>query len=93
MLSGFQQLGTGVNSQKTSKRPSQLAVRVKEGMSLRNGMWHGLRNDITMAQKKKMAQTNKLNRKARASLPRLFWRQFEGATALLVHLLLLLKQG
>ena len=21
-------------------------VRVKEGMSLRNGMWHGLRNDI-----------------------------------------------
>ena len=29
----------------------------------------------------------------RASLPRLFWRQFEGALALPVHLLLLLKQG
>ena len=28
-----------------------------------------------------------------ASLPRLFWRQFEGAIALPVHLLLLLKQG
>ena len=25
-----------------------LAVRVKGGMSLRNGMWHGLRNDIIM---------------------------------------------
>ena len=24
------------------------AVRVKDGMSLRNGMWHGLRNDIIM---------------------------------------------
>ena len=24
------------------------AVRVKGGMSLRNGMWHGLRNDIIM---------------------------------------------
>ena len=23
-------------------------VRVKDGMSLRNGMWHGLRNDIIM---------------------------------------------
>ena len=23
-------------------------VRVKGGMSLRNGMWHGLRNDIIM---------------------------------------------
>ena len=68
-------------------------MRVKEGMSLRNGMWHGLRNDITMAQKMARAFLFKLNRKARASLPRLFWRQFEGATALLVHLLLLLKQG
>ena len=24
------------------------SVRVKGGMSLRNGMWHGLRNDIIM---------------------------------------------
>ena len=24
------------------------SVRVKDGMSLRNGMWHGLRNDIIM---------------------------------------------
>ena len=29
----------------------------------------------------------------RASLPRPFWRQFEGAIALPIHLLLLLKQG
>ena len=28
--------------------PSSLPVRVKDGMSLRNGMWHGLRNDIIM---------------------------------------------
>ena len=25
-----------------------LSVRVKGGMSVRNGMWHGLRNDIIM---------------------------------------------
>ena len=25
-----------------------IAVRVKGGMSLRNGVWHGLRNDIIM---------------------------------------------
>ena len=25
---------------------NQIAVRVKGGMSLRNGMWHGLRNEI-----------------------------------------------
>ena len=25
-----------------------LSVRVKGGMSLRNGIWHGLRNDIIM---------------------------------------------
>ena len=25
-----------------------VSVRVKGGMSLRNGMWHGLRNDIIM---------------------------------------------
>ena len=25
-----------------------VAVRVKDGMSLRNGMWHGLQNDIIM---------------------------------------------
>ena len=27
---------------------SQGGGRVKDGMSLRNGMWHGLRNDIIM---------------------------------------------
>ena len=26
----------------------KISVRVKGGMSLRNGMWHGLRNDIIM---------------------------------------------
>ena len=29
-------------------RSGILAVRVKEGMSLRNSMWHGLRNYIIM---------------------------------------------
>ena len=29
-------------------RSGILAVRVKGGMSLRNSMWHGLRNDIIM---------------------------------------------
>ena len=39
------------------------AVRVKGGMRLRNGMWHGLRNDVIMRNVKygKMAQRNKLN--------------------------------
>ena len=27
---------------------SQGGGRVKDGMSLRNGMWHGLRNDLIM---------------------------------------------
>ena len=39
-------------------------VRVKGGMSLRNGMWHGLRNGIIMQNVKygqKMAQRNTLN--------------------------------
>ena len=64
-------------------------------MSLRNGMWHGLRNDIIMRnliygkwRKEKIQQES-----MRASLPHLFWCQFEGAIDLLVHLLLLLMQG
>ena len=64
-------------------------------MNLWNGMWHGLRNDIIMrnfmengAKKKKNQQES-----MRASLPHYFWRQFERAIDLLVHLLLLLKQG
>ena len=32
-------------------------------------------------------------KRMRASLPRFFWRQFEGAIALTGYLLLLLKQG
>ena len=50
-------------------------------MSLRNGMWHGLRNDTTTRnliygkwRKEKIQQES-----MRASLPRLFWCQFEGA--------------
>ena len=31
-----------------SKKIALEPVRVKGGMSLRNGMWHGLRNDIIM---------------------------------------------
>ena len=38
-LRGMQFLGNTVQKK---------AVRVKGGMSLRNGMWHGLRNDIIM---------------------------------------------
>ena len=71
-------------------------MRVKDGMSLRNGMWHSLRYDIIMQnliygkwRKEKQIQQESM----RASLPRLFWRQFERAIDLPVHLLLLLKQG
>ena len=32
----------------SSDDPDIYPVRVKGGMSLRNGMWHGLRNDIIM---------------------------------------------
>ena len=35
-------------NKKNAGKPRVLAVRVKGGMSLRNGMWHGLRNDIIM---------------------------------------------
>ena len=59
-------------------------------MSLRNGMWHGLRNDLIM---RNLIYGKWRKESMRASLPRLFWRQFEGAIALPVHLLLLLKQG
>ena len=45
-------------------------VRVKGGMSLRNGMWHGLRNDISISAKKYVKQKSIL---LRASLPRLFF--------------------
>ena len=34
--------------QTESKTETIEAVRVKGGMNLRNGMWHGLRNDIIM---------------------------------------------
>ena len=65
--------------------PISFLVSVKGGMSLQNGMWHGLRNDIIMR--------NLIYGKwsMRTSLPRLFWRQFEGTIALPVHLLLLLR--
>ena len=66
-------------------------------MSLRNGMWHGLRNDIIMRNlicgKWRKEKQNVQQESMRASLPRYFWRQFERAIDLLVHLLLLLKQG
>ena len=66
-----------------SKNDQTRTVRVRGGMSLRNGLWHGLRNDIIMFNIWKMAQTNKLNKKACSRLCRAFlWRQFEGATAL-----------
>ena len=65
------------------------------GVNLSNGMWHGLRNDRIMRNliygkwrtKKKTFQQESTY----ASLPRYFWRQFERAIDLLVHLLLLLQ--
>ena len=42
-------LGKGVeNVTSNGMGRAVLAVGVKGGMSLRNGMWHGLRNDIIM---------------------------------------------
>ena len=38
----------GVSVQISRKFGKTFPVRVKGGMSLRNGMWHGLRNDIIM---------------------------------------------
>ena len=35
-------------TQHAARRHGITTVRVKGGMSLRNGMWHGLRNDIIM---------------------------------------------
>ena len=63
-------------------------------MSLRNGIWHGLRNDIIMRNVKYgNGAKNKLNRKAYARLCRAFlgsrWHKFEGTTALPVRLLLM----
>ena len=49
------------------------AVRVKDEMSLWNGMWHGLGNDIIMRNViHDMAQRNEINRKACALLCRAF---------------------
>ena len=64
-------------------------------MSLRNGMWRGLRNDIIMPNLiyAKNGGRKHAEESMRASLPRLFWRQFERAIDLPVHLLLLFKQG
>ena len=48
-------------------------MRVKGGMSLRNGMWNGLRNDIIMRNVKYENGAKKENKlkSMRASLPRL----------------------
>ena len=50
-------------------------VRGKGGMSLRNGIWHGLRKDYAKKRPGWIGVGNKLNRKACASLPSLVWRQ------------------
>ena len=69
-------------------------VGVKGGMSLRNGMWHGLRNDLCGIQFMENGAKKKIQQESmRACLPRLFWRQFGRAIDLPVHLLLLFKQG
>ena len=50
-------------------------MRVKGGMSLQNGMWHGLRNDIIMQNLiyGKWRKEKKFNRKACARLCRAFF--------------------
>ena len=58
----------------------KISMRLKGGMSLRNGMWHGWRNDIIMRNVKygKRRKEIKVKLKSmRASLPRLFWSQFK----------------
>ena len=57
-------------------------------MSLRNGMWHGLWNDIIMQNVKYGKWRKEINSTEKQYAP-FFWHQFEGATALPVHLLLL----
>ena len=53
--------------------------------------WH---NYAEFNNLRKIAQKKKIHQESmRSSLPRLLWRQFERAIDLLVHLLLLLKQG
>ena len=49
-------------------------VRVKGGMSLRNGMWHGLRNDIIIRNVKYGKRRQKINllKSMHVSLPCLF---------------------
>ena len=42
------QINFAVTESRNWNAVSKLSVRVKGGMSLRNGMWHGLRNDIIM---------------------------------------------
>ena len=37
-----------IDRAKIGENRGRKAVTVKGGMSLRNGMWHGLRNDIIM---------------------------------------------
>ena len=52
----------------------QNSERVKGGMSLQNGMWHGLPNDIIMRNViYGNAQRNKLNRKSYARLCRVLF--------------------
>ena len=58
-------------------------MRVKGGMSLQNGMWHGLPNNIIMRNViYGNAQRNKLNRKSYTRLCRVFFgrRLFFGTT-------------
>ena len=67
-------------------------MRLKGGMSLRNFMWHGPRNDIIIQNVIYTKWPKEINyqESMRASLPRhFFWRQFAWATVLPVHLLLL----
>ena len=59
---------------------------------MRNGMWHGLQNDIIMRNvkyRKWRKEINNTEKHKRVFAAPFFQRQFESATALLVHLLLL----
>ena len=57
--------------------------------SLRNGMWHGLRKDIIMGNVKYGKWRKETNKTEKHLCRASFWRQFEWAAALQVHLLLL----
>ena len=61
-------------------------MRVKGGMRLRNGMWHGLRDNIIMRNVIYGKGAKKyIKQEIIGASPLFFWHKFEGATALLAQ--------